>query len=367
MEDGRCQLFCQGILQLSWKEVDGDKKDGYLLYNDGIVVRSEQWSGYNSSEHRYIENSQNGLELIVENNGIIYQGGFDNVESMKREGRGILLDEKSKRMLQCGVWKNDKLFQITQLFESEEAMIEFEVEEGKENVTLWNRHPVYRGGFVFDEEKGVAVRHGKGCEIENGIVKREGIWEMGRLTESADLFDGWYLNTQERSNIRIGQSVSKVMGVRVELHSLKEWEGVYERVEELVVPSNGCNDTEMKVFDVSPLKKLKSIEIGNDCFVNVDEVKMVGLKELERVVIGDCCFTQSKKRAGQNPYRYFCLKSCSALRKLQIGSRSFSDYCHCEIDDLSSVETIHMGVLDENYRAYCFFHSSLEIKSTPCG
>ena len=160
VKSGRCSLFYKGIIQLSWKEVNGVRVGGFTLYEKGKALRSEDWNGLGGKEHRCIENCKNGLELVVEEDGVVYRGGFDDVESMKREGRGMEYDEKGGRVLRCGVWENDELFQIEKEFESEEVMIEYAIEEGKENVSLLNRHPTYEGGFVFDEEKREVLRHG---------------------------------------------------------------------------------------------------------------------------------------------------------------------------------------------------------------
>ena len=81
---------------------------------------------------------------------------------------------------------------------------------------------------------------------------------------------------------------------RVETHNWNEWETVNKRVTELVIPSKCCNEAEWSVFDVSGLKWLKSIEIGDDCFENVNEVKLIGLNQLESVVTGKNCFTKHK-------------------------------------------------------------------------
>ena len=195
VQSGRCSLYYKGILQLSWKEVDHRRMGGFTVYEKGKAIRSQDWDGLGGKEYRYMGNSKNGLELVVEGSGVIYRGGFDNVESMKREGRGVEFDEKSGRVLRCGVWRNDELFQVIQEFESEEMVIEYEVKEGKENMSLLNRHPVYEGGYVFDEATSSYLRHGEGCEIDvsTGCATREGKWERGTLVESVDLFDGWYV------------------------------------------------------------------------------------------------------------------------------------------------------------------------------
>ena len=373
VESGRCSLFYKGIIHLSWKENSGVRVGGFTMYEKGKVVRSEDWKGLGGKEHRCIENCKNGLELVIEGNGVVYRGGFDDVESMKREGRGMEFDEKSGRVLRCGVWKNDELFQIEKECESEDVMIEYETEEGKENVSLLNRHPVYEGGYVFDEEKREVLRNGYGCEIEGGVAVREGTWERGVLKESVELFDGWYVKREEKKVVKDHDEVLKVEDfkvedLRVEIHNWNEWKNVNERVKELVIPSKCCNEAEWSVFDVSELRWLKSIVIGDDCFENVNEVKLVGMNRLESVVIGKKSFTKVKGDVPNsvNLNRHFYLKNCERLRELKIGRCSFSDYSVCEIENVPSLEVIEMGELggkrNEEY-SYCFFCSNLELKS----
>ena len=362
VKSGRCSLFYKGIIQLSWKEVNGVRVGGFTVYEKGKALRSEDWKGLNETEHRSIENCKNGLELVVEGNEVVYRGGFDDVESMKREGRGMEYDEKSGRLLRCGVWKNDELFHIEKECESEEVMIEYVIEEGMENVSVLNRHPVYEGGYVFDEEKREVLRNGYGCEIDvnTGIAVREGTWERGVLKESVEVFDGWYVKVEGNEVFDWGK---KVDDLRVEIHNWNEWKNVSERVTELVIPSNCCNEAAWSVFDVSEMKWLKSIEIGDDCFEKVNEVKLIGLNQLESVVIGKNSFTKEKSDYPRsiNPNRHFYLKNCERVRDLKIGRYSFSDYTMCVIDNVPSLEVIEMGKLSEDSDNFC--HASLELKS----
>ena len=363
VKSGRCSLFYKGILILSWKEVNGAKVGGFTLYEKGKALRIEDWNGLGGKEHRCIENCKNGLELVIEGNGVVYRGGFDDVESMKREGRGMEFDEKSGRVLRCGVWKNDELFHIEKECESEEVMIEYAIEEGKENVSVLNRHPVYEGGYVFDDEKKEVLRNGCGCEIDvnTGIAVKEGVWERGELKESVELFDGWYVK-REGSEVFDWGLTSKG-DLRVEIHNWNEWKSVNERMTELVIPPNCCNEEEWKVFDVSGLKWLKSIVIGDDCFESVDEMKLIGLDRLESVVIGKNCFTKCKKDWPRNTYatRHFYLKNCERLSELKMGHHSFSDYSVCEIENVPSLEMIEMGELDVD--SVNFYMAPLELKS----
>lgn len=96
------------------------------------------------------------------------------------------------------------------------------------------------------------------------------------------------------------------------------------------------------------LPKLTGIELLNESFRNVGELKLVGMEELERVVIGDDSFMGSN---GQ-----FQLKDCPKLKQLTTGSKSFNDYVTCEIQGVDALESIDMG-------ESAFYSASLELKS----
>ena len=369
VQSGRCSLFYKGILQFSWVENNGIRMGGFTVYEMGKALRSEDWNGLGGKEHRRIENCKNGLELVIEGNGVVYRGGFDDVDSMKREGRGMEFDETSGRVLRCGVWRNDELFQIEKECESDEVMIEYAIEKGKENVSLLNRHPVYEGGYVFDEEKREVLRHGYGCEIDvnTGIAVREGMWERGVLAERAELFDGWYVRVGRNDPFDWGLTARGDLSV--EIHNWNEWKNVNKRVTKLVIPSNCCNEAEWNAFNVSKLRWLKSIEIGDDCFENTEKVKLIGMKELERVVIGDRCFTKVKNGKGlssdRDPNRHFYLKDCKRVKELKIGCNSFFEYTVCEIESVNRLEVIDMK--EGSGYDWSFWSASLKLKGGLCG
>ena len=129
----------------------------------------------------------------------------------------------------------------------------------------------------------------------------------------------------------------------------------------IVIASYCCNDSELSVLDLSRFVNLREFKVGDECFENVNEVKLIGLNQLERVVIGKNCFTKCKNTAGNDPNRHFYLKNCKRLRELKIGRYSFSDYSVCEIENVPSLEVIEMGEL--NRWSWNFFAASLELKS----
>ena len=93
--------------------------------------------------------------------------------------------------------------------------------------------------------------------------------------------------------------------------------------------------------------------MGNECFENVGELKLIGLSELESVVVGERSFT--KNSAGNDDSLKLCLKNCPKLRDLKIGSGSFSDYNVLEIENT--------GLEEMNLVQGAFSYASLELRS----
>ena len=135
-----------------------------------------------------------------------------------------------------------------------------------------------------------------------------------------------------------------------------------ESIEALLVDSNACNEKDCKVLDLSSFSHLKVFEVGDYSFAYVKEVKLIGMSQLERVVIGRKCFTKKKLLDDYYPDRHFYLKNCERVRELKIGCYSFSDYDMCKIENVPSLEVIEMGV----YKVMSgnFYQTSLELKSS---
>ena len=140
-----------------------------------------------------------------------------------------------------------------------------------------------------------------------------------------------------------------------------DWDGIDVNLVVEIVVSNGCCEEGVRVVDLSGCVSLRELRVGSDCFEMTDELRLIGLKELERVVIGNGCFTEYKNSIGNNPDRHFYVKKCARLRELKIGCYSFSDYTVCEIENVPSLEVIEMGEWKED--SCNFYHASLELKS----
>ena len=126
--------------------------------------------------------------------------------------------------------------------------------------------------------------------------------------------------------------------------------------------SNACNDESFTLLDLSLFSHLKVLEVGDYSFAYVDETKLIGLAELERVVIGRYCFAKEKSTLSKsNPNRHFYLRDCPLVKTLEIGGGSFCDYSVCEIENNDSLEVIEME--QSNMENYIFHSASLKLKS----
>ena len=222
----------------------------------------------------------------------------------------------------------------------------------------------YGWGVMYDKEGEMAyegfrigsmnVCYGTQYYADIGVIEYEGEWCEGKRwgrgiqydRNGVVVYDGEWVNDDH---------VEKRMMMNDETQIL------HNRIEELIVSDRSCNGEEWSVLDLSFMLPLRLLEVGDECFKNVNEVKLIGLKKLERVVIGENSFTKHKKSYGNDPNRHFYLRDCERLKELKMGRYSFSDFTVCEIANVPSLEVIEMGELNE--WSANFYYASLELKS----
>ena len=141
----------------------------------------------------------------------------------------------------------------------------------------------------------------------------------------------------------------------------RDWNRINKYVGVIEVSDGCCNGEGLKELDLSGFVNLRELKIGDDCFEKVEEVKLIGLSELESVEIGRCSFTLPTNVVDNDPNRHFYLKDCPKLKSLKMGHHSFMDYTVIEIENVDALEVIEMGDLDE--LSDNFYFASLELKS----
>ncbi len=121
-----------------------------------------------------------------------------------------------------------------------------------------------------------------------------------------------------------------------------------------------CNTPSFTKLDLFPFAHLRQFEVGDISFVYVKEVKMIGLKWLESVVIGENCFTKEENEMRKSPTRHLCLKDCERLRELRIGNHSFENNSSWVIVNLPSLEEIEVGEWRD--KKYCGLQTAIRVK-----
>lgn len=98
-------------------------------------------------------------------------------------------------------------------------------------------------------------------------------------------------------------------------------------MDDLVIPQGQYNDNIPESIDFGRFKGLKSINIGDNCFQNVNSVRIVGMKELKAVSIGTNSFSkQTLGRMLSDSDGTFTIADCDVLTSLSIGPLSFVEY-----------------------------------------
>ena len=146
--------------------------------------------------------------------------------------------------------------------------------------------------------------------------------------------------------------------------TLAEWYALDASVGVIIVKSNSFNDGTFKTMDMTRFVNLVGLVVGDESCMYVNELKVIGLNELESVVIGMNSFTQNKNGYSQDPNRHFYLKNCPKLKSLKMGRYSFSDYTVIEIGNVNALETIVMGNANNlEAESHNFHYASLELES----
>ena len=223
----------------------------------------------------------------------------------------------------------------------------------------------YGWGVLYDSENMIAY---EGFRIRgvNVCFGRSYFPDLQKVEYDGEIYEGkrWGRGIQYDRNGKTvfdGEWMNDDNQIEKRVVLNEEDQLLHNHIEELIVGNNSCNGPEWTALDLTLMSKLRLFEVGDECFEYVDEVKLIGLSKLERVVIGKNCFTKNKYSCGNNPNRHFYLKDCERLRELKIGRYSFSDYSVCEIGNVPSLEVIEIGELNE--RSYNFNYASLELKS----
>ena len=269
--------------------------------------------------------------------------------------RGDSIMEMNKERVVIGDTQSHHLLRVND--EDVSGIQHGQVLDMKEKGERWegdvlNNKP-YGWGVLYDSENRkmyegfrvgeVNVCYGRSYYPDNQKVEYEGEWCEGKRMGDGVMYD------RNEVVIHEGEWVNnRPLSIRVELTDKNPV--LHNRVEELIVKDKSCNGKEWKSLDLSLLSKLKKLTVGDECFNEVETVKLNGLKELESVVVGKESFEFQGNRKTS-----FELKDCEKVKELIIGEESFNLFGKFSLENTPSMERIIMK--GENfYWASCRFH-----------
>ena len=269
--------------------------------------------------------------------------GFRILEYMSRMNDSVVVGGSEKRVIMADV-KNRRLLRVEDADLNEikhNEIVDMSVDGDRWEGDVLNGEPcgwgvlynkdnirVYEGFCIGNKNECYGVSY----YSDIGVIEYEGEWcdgkRWGRGVQydrtGVVVYDGEWLN---------GDRLTTTVTITPEMAVF------HNHIEELFVSDGSCNGEEMRLLDLSLMPSLKSVRVGSDCFSYVEEVKLIGLSELESVVIGENSF-----------YFYdstlcycFCLKDCPKLKSLKMGKHSFIRYSTCVIENVNALEVIQIG------------------------
>ena len=155
---------------------------------------------------------------------------------------------------------------------------------------------VYEGFRIGD----VNVCYGRSYYPDVGVIEYEGMICEGKRWGRGVQYD------KQGVVMRDGEWVNDE-SVEMTMTMTEENQRLFTCVEELIV-SDGCgNGMEWRAFDVTCIVHLRELRVGIGCFGKTEELKLIGLNELERVVIGHHSFTNVNANNTNLRFTYSCV------------------------------------------------------------
>ena len=352
--NGVVQLFKDGILYQAWRK-ENDKNVGTItIYKDGIAERETTWEEIDSDKGQicWIVNTRREKYMEIETTDypsrIIYRGCYD--EKKKRSGFGTEYNKDDGIETLTGFFKNGKVHHVCQSFIRDKdgmKMIEYGGEKEENNYDILDRKPIYIGGYRYDDRRCEYIRHGCGKVINmwSGVCEYESEWKDGEEVEGKRLYvtNGWYFENNGEVSVRMevltqGQAASNV--------SLCTDLVVEYNLQELVIPNNSYNNSDITELKIKNLPSLTAIRIGDVCFKSVRTVIIEGLNMLRSISIGYESFRlMSNKRsyADERTDGILRIMDCKHLNTVSIGNSSFMDYQNMSIANTPSLKSINFG------------------------
>ena len=318
---------------------------GYLFEKNAI--RKEVDKNSNRVLREFINNQ---MKEYDENGKIVYEGGFANDLATKYPREGVGKSYKEGRVLYEGEWKNNEPCGQGKVFDGDGKVLH----EG-----VWKKGRLDDDDCIIEykndeirmimKEKEVKKIPLKSDKSKSKNRKRVLIWTVC-IVLCLILIGG------------IGYAIyyNHLLNSIHVIHTKQEFDELNRKVRLIEIASNSCNEDEFTEFDLSSFSNLETLDIGDDCLKNVNNVRLNGLSKLERVRIGKSAFFNNEL---QSVKKIFELKNCNSLNELSIKERAFRDYSKLDMESLPSLKNMKIG--ETTNESGNFMNAPLQLHDLP--
>ena len=316
-------LFCKGYFVNGYREGRGQEYDenGNVTFDGfykkgkklNIVPASEMGKGY------WKELDENGRIIRISQ-----KDKFGNSE-------GFCYTYESGKISRVSVWKEGKEVTLLKQFH-DDIMIEYK-----------NGKKVYEGGFVDSVEMGYPRNNEWSEFVKSGNTKEPAGNHIERTNSTKkEGFCRALLNSEKMSLI-VTITATIVFYVYFNAFYLhKGLHGIGSKQESYIVESGYGKF--VSIFELSNHPYLKRIEIGDNCFVNVQSFSINGLNQLKSIKIGNGSFYESRWGYTNMESKSFHIANCESLESIQIGEYSFLYFSgYVGINNLPQLQYISFG------------------------
>mgnify|MGYP004718225245 FL=1 len=351
-KNGHCIEYDDGGVYTQWLYKNGVKIRP--IYGSGIATMTDQNGNGESVEEGegMLWETENSPVLVMENatSFVVYDiekghlHGIVNrnekvyqveIEATKKDMIEFDLISETIRVFEGNGWKT--------ITEDEKGCIDLDTNGRRWEGGVWNGK-MFGYGELYDEEgnkeyegfmmKGMRIGFGREFYPDIDCVKYSGAYYKDRKCGYGVLYnrrgevdyEGWWED--------------EVMEVNNDVNVITN------HTDRLIVPDQSFNTVNW--FSLSSLfLLLKEIIIGNSCFQYCIHFVVEGLNALERIQIGEWCFSYNSRwnevRDSKSSQGVCRIRKCPKLKSIRSGDYSFSNYHSLELENLPSLETLEFG------------------------
>ena len=120
---------------------------------------------------------------------------------------------------------------------------------------------------------------------------------------------------------------------------VKEEEDMFEAnkaTEKIMVKDGLCNDEDIDKWNLSKCERLVELIVGNDCLQYLKDLKLSGMKWLERMEIGTGCLCKSEGGV-------FEVSDCLKLKRVVIGGGCCVKWTSFTLKNCDSIQEVSIG------------------------